>query len=112
VGCTPDHASTLASLASGAKYPSRIKATWALLSRYNPKLHDQTGGYLPPVFLSIAFTCVFAQACGDGFADVALQEIVEQTVAGLGYDLVEDVNALPVGLLRITIDLPCGPQAC
>ncbi|MDR6215036.1 ribosome maturation factor RimP [Paracidovorax wautersii] len=36
---------------------------------------------------------------------MALQEIVEQTVAGLGYDLVE-VERSAGGLLRITIDLP------
>jgi ribosome maturation factor RimP len=36
---------------------------------------------------------------------VALQEIVEQTVGGLGYDLVE-VERSAGGLLRITIDLP------
>jgi ribosome maturation factor RimP len=36
---------------------------------------------------------------------VALQEIVEQTVAGLGYDLVE-IERSAGGLLRITIDLP------
>jgi ribosome maturation factor RimP len=36
---------------------------------------------------------------------VALQEIVEQTVSGLGYDLVE-VSRSAGGLLRITIDLP------
>jgi len=36
---------------------------------------------------------------------VALQEIVEQTVTGLGYDLVEVVRSAG-GLLRITIDLP------
>ena len=36
---------------------------------------------------------------------MALQEIVEQTVAGLGYDLVE-VARCPGGLLRITIDQP------
>jgi ribosome maturation factor RimP len=37
--------------------------------------------------------------------NVALQQIVEQTVAGLGYDLVE-IERCPGGLLRITIDLP------
>jgi len=37
--------------------------------------------------------------------NVALQEIVEQTVGGLGYDLVE-VERSAGGLLRITIDLP------
>jgi len=36
---------------------------------------------------------------------LALQEIVEQTVTGLGYDLVEVVRSAG-GLLRITIDLP------
>jgi ribosome maturation factor RimP len=36
---------------------------------------------------------------------VALREIVEQTVAGLGYDLVE-IERSAGGLLRITIDLP------
>lgn len=37
--------------------------------------------------------------------EVALQDIVEQTVSGLGYDLVE-VDRSAGGLLRITIDLP------
>jgi ribosome maturation factor RimP len=36
---------------------------------------------------------------------VALKDIVEQTVAGLGYDLVE-IERSAAGLLRITIDLP------
>jgi ribosome maturation factor RimP len=36
---------------------------------------------------------------------VALQEIVEQTVSGLGYDLVE-IERSAGGLLRVTIDLP------
>ena len=36
---------------------------------------------------------------------MALKEIVEQTVAGLGYDLVETERSA-AGLLRITIDLP------
>ena len=39
---------------------------------------------------------------------MALQEIVEQTVAGLGYDLVE-IERSAGGLLRITIDLPWTP---
>ncbi len=38
----------------------------------------------------------------------AVQEIVEQTVAGLGYDLVE-IERSAGGLLRITIDLPWVP---
>jgi ribosome maturation factor RimP len=40
---------------------------------------------------------------------VALQDIVEQTVAGLGYELVE-IERSPGGLLRITIDLPWNPE--
>jgi len=39
---------------------------------------------------------------------VALKEIVEQTVAGLGYDLVEIERSVG-GLLRVTIDLPWTP---
>ncbi len=39
---------------------------------------------------------------------VAVQDIVEQTVAGLGYDLVE-IERSAGGLLRITIDLPWVP---
>jgi ribosome maturation factor RimP len=39
------------------------------------------------------------------FEHVALQQIVEQTVAGLGYDLVE-IDRSAGGLLRVTIDLP------
>ena len=41
---------------------------------------------------------------------MALQEIVEQTVAGLGYQLVE-IERSAGGLLRITIDLPWNPGA-
>ncbi|MFZ9665268.1 MAG: ribosome maturation factor RimP, partial [Limnohabitans sp.] len=36
---------------------------------------------------------------------MALQDIVEQTVKGLGYDLVETERSAG-GLLRVTIDLP------
>ena len=39
---------------------------------------------------------------------MALKEIVEQTVAGLGYDLVETERSA-AGLLRITIDHPWSP---
>ncbi len=41
---------------------------------------------------------------------VALQEIVGQTVTGLGYELVE-IERCAGGLLRITIDLPWAPGA-
>ena len=39
---------------------------------------------------------------------MALQQIVEETVTGLGYDLVE-IERTAGGLLRITIDLPWAP---
>jgi ribosome maturation factor RimP len=39
---------------------------------------------------------------------VAFQDIVEQTVTGLGYELVE-IERSAGGLLRITIDLPWSP---
>lgn len=39
---------------------------------------------------------------------MALQDIVEQTVRGLGYDLVE-IERSAGGLLRVTIDLPWVP---
>ncbi|AEG93049.1 ribosome maturation factor RimP [Ramlibacter tataouinensis] len=39
---------------------------------------------------------------------MALQDIVEQTVSGLGYELVE-IERSAGGLLRITIDLPWQP---
>jgi ribosome maturation factor RimP len=39
---------------------------------------------------------------------VALQDIVAQTVTGLGYELV-DIERSAGGLLRITIDLPWSP---
>lgn len=41
---------------------------------------------------------------------MALKEIVEQTVAGLGYDLVETERSA-AGLLRVTIDLPLTPPS-
>ncbi len=41
---------------------------------------------------------------------MALQDIVEQTVSGLGYDLVE-IERSAGGLLRVTIDLPWDPAA-
>jgi ribosome maturation factor RimP len=39
---------------------------------------------------------------------MALSETVEQTVAGLGYELV-DIERTGGGLLRVTIDLPWSP---
>jgi len=40
---------------------------------------------------------------------VALQQIVDETVTGLGYDLVE-IERSAGGLLRVTIDLPWDPN--
>lgn len=40
---------------------------------------------------------------------MALQQIIEQTVEGLGYELVE-VERSAGGLLRITIDMPWSPE--
>ena len=40
---------------------------------------------------------------------MALQQIVEQTVTGFGYELVE-IERSAGGLLRVTIDLPWEPQ--
>ena len=40
---------------------------------------------------------------------MALQDIVEKTVTGLGYDLVE-IERSAGGLLRVTIDLPWVPE--
>jgi ribosome maturation factor RimP len=40
---------------------------------------------------------------------MALQETIEQTVTGLGYDLV-DVERISGGLLRVTIDMPYQPE--
>ena len=45
------------------------------------------------------------------YRHVALQQVVEQTVAGLGYDLIE-IERSAGGLLRVTIDLPWkGPSS-
>ena len=41
---------------------------------------------------------------------MALQDIVEQTVTGLGYELVE-IGRSAGGLLRVTIDMPWNPGA-
>ncbi|SFC56264.1 ribosome maturation factor RimP [Polaromonas sp. OV174] len=41
---------------------------------------------------------------------MALQETIEQTVTGLGYELVE-IERTSGGLLRVTIDMPYTPEA-
>jgi ribosome maturation factor RimP len=49
--------------------------------------------------------------CGERFVySVTLQEISEQTVIGLGYDLVE-IERTTGGLLRISIDVPWTAEA-
>ncbi len=53
--------------------------------------------FLVDCFLSISIRRLFL--------DVSLQQTVEQTVTGLGYDLVE-IERSAGGLLRITIDMP------
>jgi ribosome maturation factor RimP len=47
---------------------------------------------------------------GQGRATLTLQQIVEQTVTGFGYDLVE-IERSAGGLLRVTIDLPWDREA-
>ncbi|MDD5031260.1 MAG: ribosome maturation factor RimP, partial [Rhodoferax sp.] len=41
---------------------------------------------------------------------MALREVVEQIVVGLGFDLVE-LERSASGLLRVTIDWPWSPEA-
>lgn len=69
---------------------------------YNSPLTTKRAGIYRPFFLVDCFLW-------DIWTDVALKEIVEQTVAGLGYDLVE-IERSAGGLLRITIDLPWAPS--
>jgi ribosome maturation factor RimP len=56
-----------------------------------------------PFFLGVCF-CILKELTGR----MALQETIEQTVAGLGYALV-DVERTGGGLLRVTIDWPYAP---
>jgi ribosome maturation factor RimP len=57
-----------------------------------------------------AASALAARTYKDERIPVALQQTVETTVAGLGYDLVE-IERSAGGLLRVTIDLPwAGPQ--
>ncbi len=73
-------------------------------------LHDQKrAGTNRPFFLVVCFWgkhkfAFWGKEKGQQY-NVALQAIVEQTVTGLGYDLVE-IERSAGGLLRITIDLP------
>lgn len=75
-----------------------LAQVFALQWRFTTK---RAGNYRP-FFLVIRFWDM------GGSRQVALQEIVEQTVRGLGYDLVE-IERSAGGLLRVTIDLPWSP---
>lgn len=67
---------------------------------YNPRFTTKRAGINRPFFLGDRFYLASGLK-----SHVALKEIIEQTVAGLGYDLVETERSA-AGLLRITIDLP------
>lgn len=88
-------------------------------------LHDQKGGFQPPFFyVPFLYASLFWGAFSEGIfvrrirwvrqapnkgkrtrIRVALQQLVETTVTGLGYELVE-IERSQGGLLRITIDWP------
>jgi ribosome maturation factor RimP len=53
---------------------------------------------------------LFLVGFGRFFVEVALQQTVEETVTGLGYDLVE-IERSAGGLLRITIDHPWSAES-
>ncbi len=72
---------------------------------YNPRFTTKRAGSHRPFFLVDRFQSKQIQG---NQTHVALQDIVEQTVAGLGYELVE-IDRSAGGLLRITIDLPWQP---
>ena len=87
-----------------------------VIPRYNSALTTKRAGTYRPFFLVASFwsskpwsltLCGYRVFCffGIELLHVALQQIVEQTVIGLGYDLVE-IERSAGGLLRITIDLP------
>ena len=71
---------------------------------YNSRLTTKRTGTNRPFFLVCSFPACRYSRQGT-FEHVALQQTVEQTVAGLGYDLVE-IERSAGGLLRVTIDLP------
>src|SRR3569832_826292 len=74
------------------------------LAGYNSCFATLTDGRnQPPVF--------YGRSLFEGYRKpLALQDVVEQTVTGLGYDLVE-VERSAGGLLRVTIDMPWGGKA-
>lgn len=66
------------------------------IRRYNTGFTTKRAGTNRPFFLA------------DPFTHLALQDIVAQTVAGLGYELVE-LERSAGGTLRVTIDFPWEP---
>ncbi len=80
---------------------------------YNARLHDQLGGFLPALFFcsgtkrSRANPIHPLMALGQGrdTTHMSWQQSVEQTVTGMGFDLV-DLERSVGGLLRVTIDWP------
>jgi ribosome maturation factor RimP len=72
----------------------------------------RAGNYRPVFFGRLFFKLLKTKVFGANFAlqteHVALQDIVEKTVTGFGYDLVE-IERSAGGLLRVTIDLPWVP---
>ncbi len=87
-----------------------------MLCGYNKTFTTKRAGTNRPFFWSLALELEAASKLIAGWlsgffvlpdqtSHVALQQIVEQTVTGLGYDLVE-IERSAGGLLRITIDLP------
>ena len=66
------------------------------------------GGFSPPIFFGRLFLqAVFEKLLCNLFFEtrMALNETIEQTVTGLGYQLV-DIERTSGGLLRVTIDQP------
>jgi ribosome maturation factor RimP len=83
----------------------------AVATGYNPRFTTKRAGIYRPFFLGDCFSHpLFLQHLDRANTQVAVQDIITQTVAGLGYDLVE-VQRSAGGLLRITIDLPWTPPA-
>lgn len=85
-------------------------------TRYNSALTTKRAGTNRPFFLVARFWSSKPWSCllrgyrvfcffRIDLHDVALQQIVEETVTGFGYDLVEIARSAG-GLLRITIDMP------
>lgn len=78
---------------AGRRYPSLARQGFR---RYNTGFTTKRAGTNRPFFLA------------DPFTHLALQDIVAQTVAGLGYELVE-LERSAGGTLRVTIDFPWEP---